>query len=165
MVSAGKVFQASDMNRQGKAILDAARSGEARIRDRSGTSLLLLQEEQVQIVRRLLQVASNLGALVVALGIPEDSRQDLAYGDWTWLRHLDEQDRHDFIKEMSQEFTIAAREQSQRALKAVEEALSAWRTTAEEVADPTRKAILLSVHNDDDFVEVARPVGSEPVPA
>jgi hypothetical protein len=75
------IYQASDLNRQGRAILDAARQGEARIRDTNGASLLLLSEERVQISTELLQISSNLVTLLEALTVPEGKRSPLVYGD------------------------------------------------------------------------------------
>lgn len=159
------IYQASDLNRQGRAILDTARRGEARIRDTNGASLLLLSEESVLLGRELLQVASNLLTLLEALSIPEEERPALAYGDWTWLRHLDESDRLDYKSEILHLLAMALRERSQVALSAVGGAIDVWRTTAEALADPNRRAVLLGTHNDEDFIEVARPETNEVAPA
>ncbi len=156
------IYQASDLNRHGRAILNAARQGEARIRDTNGASLLLLSEERVQISRDLLQIASNVVTLLEALAVPVDERSPLAYGDWTWLRHLDEDGRLDFKDEMLGLLAVALRECSQVALDAVDEAIGAWRVTAETLADPERRAILLASHDDEDYVEVSRPEADPP---
>jgi hypothetical protein len=155
------IFQASDLNRRGRAILDAARHGAARIRDTNGASLLLLPEEHVEIDRALLEHASNLVTFLEALKVPEESRSTLSYGDWTWARSLDEEDRRELAHEASQLFAIAARERSRTSLAALDDALHAWRVTAEALADPTRQAILLGGHRDEDFIEVGRPPASE----
>jgi hypothetical protein len=159
------IYQASDLNRQGRAILNAARQGEARIRDTNGVSLLLLSEERVQISNELLHIASNLLTLLEALTVPEDERSPLAYGEWTWLRHLDEDDRLDFKSEILRNLAVALREHSRGALNAVEEAIDAWRTTAETLVDAGRKAVLLGPHSNGDYVEVGRPEAGGNAPA
>jgi hypothetical protein len=159
------VYQASDLNRKGRAILDAAHRGEARIRDTDGVSLLVLSEERVQIGRELLQLASNVLTVEEALSIPEKERTALAYGDWTWLRHLDEADRHEFHEELLRLLAVALRERSVSAVDAVEETVDAWRVTAEALADSGRREVLLGTHNDGDFIEVGRPQAIEAVSA
>jgi hypothetical protein len=156
------VYQASDLNRHGRAILDTARRSEARIRDTNGTSLLVLDEGRVQVAMALLQVASNFVTLCEAMNVPE--RSPLTYGDWTWLRHVDEDDRHEFKNEMQHLLALGLRERSQAALDTVGQALDAWRATAEALADPQRRGVLLGPHRDDDFLEVSRPEASGAVP-
>ena len=49
---------------------------------------------------------------------------------------------------------VAAREET---LTVLEETLQDWRVTVGQLADPLRRAILLGEHQEEDFVEVARP--------
>ena len=148
------VFQASDLNEQGRAVLDAARAGEARVRDQDGLSLLLLPEHRVRALSAVVRAAINLAGLEMALAsAPGDlSLQDL--GEWTWLRGFDRDDLAEFVQEMRQALIIAGREEVP---EAIDEVLDAWRVTAQVLGDPTGRQVLLGEHRDEDFIEVSRP--------
>lgn len=150
------VFQASDLNQRGRAVLDAARAGEARLRDEDGLSLLMLPEQRVRTLATVVQAAVNLVALEQALALPAAARSPRDYGDWTWLRAFDDEDLHEFVADMRGALLVAGREESPAT---IEETLYRWRVTAGELADPRRRRILLGLESlqEEDFVEVARP--------
>lgn len=155
MASAAKtVFQASDLNQHGRAVLDAARAGEARVRDKDGMSLLVLPERRVHAWLTVVHAAANLATLQSSLARQQESLAIQDYGEWTWLRSLDGEDLGEFVREMGEAVIVCAREESP---SKIEETLHAWRTTAQELEDPTRRAILLGELREEDYIEVGRP--------
>jgi hypothetical protein len=151
------IYQESDLNEQYRTLLDAARRGDVRIRDRDGVGVVLTLEGRLHALQTIARTSANLLTLELAR---ERSRDELAltdYGEWTWLRHLDAADLTAFIEEVRRTLLIAAREYDSGEL---DEALYAWQITAEAAADPKRSAVLLGDWSDDDFVEVERPTAS-----
>ncbi|MGI8554284.1 MAG: hypothetical protein ACR2PL_26385, partial [Dehalococcoidia bacterium] len=107
-----EVYRADELTQHGQAVLDAARRGEARIRDGEGHSFLLLPEHRVETLRRIAQTAGNLARLLA--GVPQ---LDVAcvpqdYGEWTWLRSLDADDLQTFLEEMLQALIAGVEEES-----------------------------------------------------
>ena len=148
------IFQASDLNQRGRAVLDAARAGEARVRDKDGLSLLVLPERRVRALSAVVQAAINLAVVELALALPPERRAPHEYGEWTWLRSLDEEDLAEFVGEMREVLIVAGREEAPERL---EETLQSWRATARALEDPIARGILLGEHRAEDFVEVSRP--------
>lgn len=148
------VFQASDLQQRGRVVLDTARDGEARVRDKDGLSLLIVPESRAQAWRFSARVAANLAMLQHALA-RSDEHPDLPdFGDWTWLRSFDEEDLREFLRDMWDVLIVAVREDSSGL---IEETLALWRTTAETLEDPLRREILLGRLHERDYVEAARP--------
>ncbi|TAK35685.1 MAG: hypothetical protein EPO21_05350 [Chloroflexota bacterium] len=142
MTVAPTIFQASDLNQKGRAILDAARAGWARLRDKDGVSLIMLPEERVDALLKVVNVVANLLTIERALAQRQEGQLDLAsFGEWTWLRLFDKEDLAEFIQEMHEAVIVAAREQSAALL---DETLRRWRVTADVLQDPVRREILLA---------------------
>lgn len=155
-MAASVIFQASDLNQRGRAVLDAARAGEARVRDKDGLSFIVLPEQRLQALATVVKAAVNLVALEQAMDATPESRSLRDYGDWTWLRAFDDDDLQEFIAEMRDALLVAGREESPLT---VADTLHRWRVTADELADPQRRSILLGRGNvrHEDFIDVARP--------
>lgn len=68
---------------------------------------------------------------------------------WPWLRAFDAEDLREFAAELHQAESSAA----------IADVLHRWRITAEQLADPERRAILLTRGDlrEEDFIEVDRP--------
>src|SRR5438067_1582393 len=101
MSASSTIFQSSDLSQRGRAVLDAARAGSARLRDHDGLSLVILPEERLSALRMVVRCAANFLALEHALASARGS--ELApddYGEWTWLRVFDETDLGTFMGEM-----------------------------------------------------------------
>lgn len=156
MADAGVVFQASDLNQRGRAVLDAARTSEARVRDKDGTGLVVIREHRFRTLRTALDTTANLMAVEQMLDVDRSERTLRDYGDWTWLRVFDDDDMQGFVREMRDALLVAGREES---VVQVEETLERWRITARQLSDPQRKAILLHGEklDGDKFIEVERP--------
>src|SRR5690349_6132569 len=132
------IYQASDLNQHYRALLDAARQGDVRIRDKDGFSIMLVPERRLRVLQTIAEVSANLLTLEMALARAPQSLTLTDYGDWTWLRHLDPGDIQGFLAEIREALLIAAREQDSTELDA---ALHAWLVTAEAAADPNRKEV------------------------
>lgn len=149
------VFQASDLNQKGRALLDAARAGWARLRDKDGVSLVMLPEQRVDALLKIANAVANLLTLERAIIYKQAGPLDLAsFGEWTWLRLFDEDDLAGFINEMHEAVIVAAREESAELL---DETLHRWRVTADVLQDPLRREVLLGLDREEDYVEVSRP--------
>ncbi len=148
------IFQPSDLNKRGRTIIDAARESYARLRDKDGVSLIILKEESLQTLETISKTLKNYIPLEHSLlhgsGKPEISD----FGDWSWLRVFDQDDLADFLHEIREALMLSTTEGT---TEYVDDALNAWRTTAEALDDPTRREILLGDISDDDFTEVDRP--------
>ncbi len=147
------VFQASDLNQRGRAILDVARKGEARVRDKDGLSLLIVPEHRFLAI---VAATANLMAIEQMLDVESGRRSLRDYADWTWLRTFDDEDLHEFVHDMRTALLIAGREES---VTLVQETLDRWHMTARQIDDPLRRSILLGQETlaPDDFVDVIRP--------
>jgi hypothetical protein len=149
------IYQPSDLNQRGRTILDAAREGCARLRDKDGLSLIMLPEERVGILWVVARVIANLCTVKCAITDATGRTPDLnELGEWTWLRVFDREDLEEFVSEMSEALLVAAREET---ADLIDETLHRWRTTAKALDDPLRREVLLGSPRDEDFVEVKRP--------
>src|SRR5713226_3452354 len=105
-----EIFQPSDLNRRGRAILDAARRSRARIRDKDGLSLLVLPEERVELLETFTRFAENLLSLereISSAAATQKEALDLTDHDWAWLRVFDVEDLSEFLSEMRQVLLLA----------------------------------------------------------
>src|SRR5436305_3826279 len=144
------VFQASDLAQKRVEFLDAARAGGARLRDKDGTSLVMLPESQLLWLQSIAKWASlhlRLEELVRREAMPTVS--DL--GELAWLRVFDLEDLREFAEELHEALVIASADQSSNPL---DECVKAWRATARQLEDPLRRRVLLGKHDPDDFEEV-----------
>lgn len=149
------IFQASDLNQRGRSILDAARAGEARVRDKDGMGLVVLPEQRLDALKSIARASANLLALELAMAAAPDRLPRVhEMGEWTWLREFDREDLLEFLDEMRRCLLVASREEN---ASPIDDTVSRWRATAETLEDPTRRQILMSPRSDDDFVEVDRP--------
>ena len=162
----GATYLPTDLQRCYRLVLDQAKSGQARVRDLDGTSVLLLPEAEVELLRRVTAAAANLAAVdgvlermegregVERVAVASAQPDLLQYGDWTWLRVFDRDDLRAFARDVREAVIVAVRERSTALL---EEELRAWRVTAAQAEDPLLRAVLEAGPLEDDFVEVRRP--------
>jgi hypothetical protein len=156
MVASSVVFQSSDLNRSGRAILDAAREGQARVRDKDGLGLVMVTETRFSAFWALADAAATLAALDLALEeAPTGTPAVYSLGSWAWLREFDAEELHDFRKEMRLALFVGFSEESDAR---VQETLRCWRASAEALADPVQRSLIENGGlNAEDFVEVERP--------
>lgn len=157
------IFQSSDLNRQGRQLLDTARDGLARVRDKDGTSLVMTREERlVDLESRsdfgtgIAEATATFVLIEGAVGhAPAGHESRLSdFGDWIWARYLPAEDLPEFISDMRDALYTACVEFS---LAPLQESLEAWRETAMTFKDPVAGEILLGGSDDDDYVDATRP--------
>jgi hypothetical protein len=148
------IFQASDLAGTKRVeFLDAARGGRARLRDRDGTSLVMLPESRLRLLETLAawwESYTKLDCLLRRGGVPAAS--DL--GELAWLRSFDRDDMEEFLGELRDALVAASADQDSAVL---DSCISAWRITARQLEDPLRRSVLLGAHSPSDFVEVGEP--------
>jgi hypothetical protein len=149
------IYQPSDLNQRGRAILDAAREGQARIRDKDGVGLLVVPEERVEALEATARYVNDL--LVIEDFLKPQrvvSREFIRVSPWKWLAALDDDDIESFVVDLRDSLRTALQTGS---LKATERILKEWRVTAEQLGDPDRRQVLLGHLSPDEFVEVNSP--------
>jgi hypothetical protein len=155
----GVTYLPSDLQRRYRAILDEARAGEARVRDLDGTTILLIPEAEVRVLRRVNGAAANLATIERVAELLATRRPEVhEYGEWSWLRVFDADDLLEFTREMREGIIVAAREGSTDLL---DEHLRSWRVTAAQADDQLVRSILRGGASEVDFVEVHRPESDE----
>jgi hypothetical protein len=150
-----EIFQVSDLNRRGKVVMDAAREHRARIRDTDGGSFVLLREDRLVDLEALASMAVNLATVErgrSACGANPLTPADM--GEWTWLRHLPEEDLAEFVTEVREALIHAVHERDHSIATRV---VADWQVTARALADADRRSVLLGSPDDSDFVEARRP--------
>jgi hypothetical protein len=156
---ADSVYQASDLNRRGRAILDDARKGLARVRDTDGLSLVITPESrlgELEDLRAIADWVASYVALEAAVVHGDPDRIPLAaLGSWTWLRHLPPADLSEFVNEIRDGLVASCREHS---IAPADQVLDEWRETAEALSDPaSRETLLAESPAAEDWVDVDRP--------
>lgn len=148
------IFQPTDLAGSRRVeFLDAARQGLARLRDKDGTSLVMLPERQLQ----LLEALRTWTFLCIRLDeiIATGKQPTIAeLGDLAWLRVFEKADLEEFAAELH-EALIAAN--SDNDIAPVFQALDAWRRTARQLEDPLRRSVLMGEKDISDFVDAGRP--------
>jgi hypothetical protein len=85
---------------------------------------------------------------------PAAERAPADFGDLTWLRHLDDDDLAQFLQEVRAAVSVAYHDDD---LGELEQLVHDWRATADELADPARRKVLLGGFDAADYVEAPRP--------
>ncbi len=85
---------------------------------------------------------------------PPEDRVPRDFGELTWLRHFDDDDLATFIAELRAAVSVAYHDHD---LTELGQLARDWRATAQELADPARRDVLLASFSAADFVEAVRP--------
>jgi hypothetical protein len=135
-----RAYQATDLARNHRQVVDAARDGIAVIRDKDGTTLVMTTASVLERAQEIGGTAVALVQVTQALAEPADRRTSSAYGDFAWLRPLPEDAPRRFLAEMTDRLLVVA---SGRRLDQLPELVGDWLATAEAWADAdTREALL-----------------------
>jgi hypothetical protein len=153
-MSAGVIYTASDLDRKRREVTDAARHGIARIRDTDGMGLVLLPARHYEVLDAVSRWHDLLDIAERARAKPPEERVPRDFGDLTWLRHFDDDDLATFIAELRDAVSVAYHDDN---LTELDKLVRDWRATAEELADPARREVLLGSFAAEDFVEAGRP--------
>ncbi len=153
-MSSEMIYTVSDLSRKRREVADVARRGIARIRDTDGTGLVLMPARRYEVLEAVSHWADRLGVVERTLTKSRAERTPADFGDLTWLRHFDEDDLAEFVSELRQTLSLAYHDDD---LASLVDAVADWKATADELADPARREVLLGAVDAADFVEVARP--------
>ncbi len=149
------IYQPTDLAAKRTQFLRDARAGGARVRDKDGTSLVMLPESRLAFLEKVAEWGTASLRLEELLGRPAPpSITDL--GDLAWLRVFDREDQHAFLEELHNALLVAHADQDANVL---ERCIHEWRVTAKQLEDPLRRSVLHGRVDQDDLVEVARPDG------
>lgn len=152
------IYTASDLDRKRREVTDAARRGLARIRDTDGMGLVLLPAHHYDVLETVNRWHDRLDVVQRACTKPTSERIASDFGELTWLRHLDDDDLAAFLAEVRAAVSVAYHDDD---LTELDQLVRDWRATADELADPARREILLGGFDSADYVEVSRPGHSE----
>ena len=154
-MSKGTIFQSSDLARRRTEFVQAAREGAAVLRDKDGTSFVMLPESRINSLEQLRLWSGYLLRLQELLRRDElPSVVDL--GELAWLRAFDRDDLREFADELSQVMIASL---SDEATEVLDDVVHAWKVTAKQLEDPLRRSILMGEHSAADFVDAERPDG------
>lgn len=151
------IFQPTDLANRRTEFLDAARRGQARLRDKDGTSFVMLPESRLHLLETLAEwwkAYMKLANLLERSEAPKASE----LGELAWLRTFEREDLGEFVSELH-EVLIAASADGDAAV--LDDCINAWRITARQLQDPLRRSVLLGSHSPEDYVEVSEPDDGE----
>ena len=151
------IFQPTDLASKRLEFLEAARKGQARLRDKDGTSLVMLPESRLRLLETLAewwQAYMRLESFLRRSELPRASE----LGDLAWLRSFDREDLQEFVSELHDALVAANSDEDSAVL---DECVTAWRLTARQLEDPLRRSILVGPHIPEDYVEASEPDGVE----
>jgi hypothetical protein len=147
------IYQLSDLASKRLEFIDAARNGQARLRDKDGTSLVMLPESKLRLLETLAkwwQAYMKLEGFLRRTELPRASE----LGELAWLRSFERDDLQEFLSELH-DALVAANADGDTA--ALDDCIQGWRTTARQLEDPLRRAVLLGSHVPEDYVEASEP--------
>ncbi|MPZ88731.1 MAG: hypothetical protein GEU81_11790 [Nitriliruptorales bacterium] len=148
------IYTVSDLDRKRRQVTNTARRGLARIRDTDGTGLVLLPARHYEVLEAVSLWADRLRVVERARTKSPHPPAPSDFGDLTWLRHLDEDDLAEFVADLRDAISLAYHDDD---LAPLHETVRDWRATADELADPDRREMLLGAFEPEDFVGVSRP--------
>lgn len=145
------IYQASDLagNKRVDFIKDA-RAGRARLRDKDGTSLVMLPEAHLAALEE--HAHWSRAHQRISFLYRSGSRPSVEeLGDLAWMRTLDEEDVSCFLDELHDALIAGLADESS---DAIDETVNAWRLTARQLADPLRRSVLTEHTQLTDYLEV-----------
>ena len=124
-------YQVTDLARNYRDVLDEARVGEAFLRDKDGTTLIVTGAEDVRKNRELVSLSSDLFRLFHAV---TSNRTDevVNSGQFAWLTVFPETDRRTFVDEVLEPMLVAL---SGGPLRPLLDLIEDWKVTASVWAD------------------------------
>ncbi len=131
-------------------MLASARIGTAVVRDIDGFTLALVLKCDLNL---LIESRSMLLAFLTAAASSNASTAS-AFGAFAWMASLDEEDREECLTDLREGLMLLAAGDD----APLHEAIREWSATSRQLADPTRRDILLGTPCADEFVCVEPPV-------
>lgn len=148
------IYQASDLAQKRREFIDEARRGCARLRDTDGLSLVMVPSSSFEVLLSLRDWLARDLRLEHALGLPWDKRHAIEFGDLAWLAEFDDDDQMEFHRDLHD---ALMRSVASNSTEPVDRCVREWRTTAQALSDPARRAVLVGAVTEADFEEVDRP--------
>jgi hypothetical protein len=142
-----RIFGATDLKTRRTELLGAALKGRALVRAVDGTALVLTRLAAVE-------ASDCVATWALRLHRAMSSTPTALPAELEWLDAFDAQDRAECLSELWTALTQVLVEEDRTPF---DEAIRGWRTTAEAIADPTRREVLLGAVAAEDFVPAARP--------
>jgi hypothetical protein len=150
-----RIYSASDLSTRRRELLDAARAGYAQIRDKDGTGLVVLPQQDYDHLKVFSAFLSKLIALDAAFEKPASDRRSVDFGEFAWLVVFDEEDQQTFRRELLEALASSL---GSKTMEPVEECLHDWRATAGALSNEKGRRILTAKGDGAEaFKEVSRP--------
>ncbi len=100
-------YQATDLARNHREVLERARHGGALIRDKDGTTLLIAPADDVVHDRQLAELAADFVRTLVALNQQTEQRSAASYGAFAWLTVFEDEYQREFLREIAEPLLVA----------------------------------------------------------
>ena len=143
MIVMDTAYQATDLARNHREVIDGARRGGALIRDKDGFALLLQPAGPANRRSQVMEWMISAIRIDLALRMPVESRAAWLYGDFSWVAQLDEEDQRTFTDGLLERL-LATDSSDAESLDEVENYLTDWRATAHVWGDEELRAALTS---------------------
>lgn len=154
------IYQVSDLANRRTEFIAEARLGLARLRDKDGTSLVMVPERRLESLEKL-RTYFTLFLVVDRAAQARERLPIVELGANAWIRSLPADDLSEFAGELGEAITAAVADDSTSFL---DEVVASWRTTARQLDDPLRRRVLLQSLISEDYVDAERPADDEPDP-
>lgn len=126
-VFAGNAFQATDLQRNHRAVLDAARDSGAVIRDKDGLLLVIRPAEEARRHEYVEDVLWSATCVARALQLSPDLRGPGMYGAFAWIFQMPETNQQQFLREVVDQVLVTRNSGSKENL---EHLIGDWKATA-----------------------------------
>ena len=126
-IFAGNAFQATDLQRNHRAVLDAARESSALIRDKDGLLLVIRPAEEARRNEYVEDVLWSATCVARALQLSPELRGPGMYGAFAWISQMPEADQQQFLREVVDQVLVTRNSGSKEKLEYL---IGDWKATA-----------------------------------
>lgn len=126
-IYARSAFQATDLQRNHRIVLDAARESSAVIRDKDGLLLLIRPAEDAEREGYMADVLWGATCLNRALQLLPATRKPEMYGSFAWISVMPDVDQKQFLQELVDEVLVSRNSGSKEKL---EDLIDDWKASA-----------------------------------
>ncbi len=125
-------FQATDLQRKHREVIDQARNSGALIRDKDGLVLLLQPAGDIERDRYVSDLMADVIRMTAALRNHPDQRSPEQYGGLAWAFALSNESQSEFVQNLSDQLLIS---QHSGYVETLEDLLGDWKATAQSWSD------------------------------
>jgi hypothetical protein len=137
-------FQVTDLQRNYREVISAARKEGALLRDKDGLMLVIRPADESAHAEILVEAMANTLRFSSALEETDVVRKPSHYGALAWASVLCEEDQKEFLRELTDQLLVS---QNSGSLAELNDLISDWKATALTWADEQRRADLLEPIN------------------